>query len=114
MASIRNAQEEFFDISTLEEEDSTWPWNTRIWLPFDPVSCHRKQEFSAIKSVCIYTVLTHFFKITDEEDSPVIRGFSDDEPLVIAWMEFPYSTGNPVSTICDTVINNQSLLLYQA
>jgi hypothetical protein len=24
------------------------------------------------------------FHITDEEDSPVIRGFSDDEPLVIA------------------------------
>lgn len=24
------------------------------------------------------------FFITDEEDSPVIRGFSDDEPLVIA------------------------------
>jgi hypothetical protein len=39
---------------------------------------------SQLLSVCIYTVLTHFFKITDEEDSPVIRGFSDDEPLVIA------------------------------
>lgn len=25
-----------------------------------------------------------FFVILEEEDSPVIRGFSDDEPLVIA------------------------------
>jgi len=107
-------EEEFWDISTLEDEDSRWPWNTRIWLPGDPASRHRKQEFSAIISVCIYSTYSFFFLITDEEDSPVIRGFSDDEPLVIAWMEFPYWTGNPVSAICDTVINNQSLLLYHA
>jgi len=57
MASVRNAQEEFLHISTLEDEDSTLPRNIRIWLRGDAVSCHRKQEFSAIKSVCIQYLL---------------------------------------------------------
>lgn len=77
------------------------------------MQCHVTENRNSQLLNCVYTLHIRF-SITDEEDSPVIRGFSDDEPLVIAWMEFPYSTGNPVSTICDTVINNQSLLLYHA
>lgn len=58
-----------------------------------------------------FTVLGNFH-ITDEEDSPVIRGFSDDEPLVIAWMKFLYPAGNPVSHLFDTVIDNTVVLMW--
>jgi hypothetical protein len=43
---------------------------------------HKIQYSSQLQSGLL-TVLIYFF-VADEEDSPVIRGFSDDEPLVIA------------------------------
>jgi hypothetical protein len=46
------------------------------------VSGSHKIQYSSQLQKCL-TVLI-YFSVTDEEDSPVIRGFSDDEPLVIA------------------------------
>lgn len=41
-----------------------------------------KKTISAVKLDCSSSVLN--CAVVEEEDSPVIRGFSDDEPLVIA------------------------------
>jgi hypothetical protein len=50
-----------------------------------PVICRvTENKNSQLLKVCVYIQYLLVFQFTDEEDSPIIRGFSDDEPLVIA------------------------------